>query len=233
MRILIADDEAPARKRLRRLLENSPEHVLIAEAANGEEALELVRQHNPDVVLLDIEMPGMDGLQTARALGLLALPPAIIYTTAYDEHALAAFSTPASAYLLKPIRAHELQQALQCCRQENRAQRAPRYLLASVRGQPQRVPRTGIIFLSAQNKYTLVVHEQGEWLLDESLKQLEQQLDDYIRIHRSYLVPVERLQALERAADGSHRLQVLGHADCLPVSRRCLSAVRKALAHPR
>lgn len=229
MRILIADDEAPARRRMRRLVESLDGHQVIGEARDGDEAARSARQLVPDVVLLDIEMPGMNGLNVARELGALPLPPAIIFVTAYDEHALAAFKSLASGYLLKPIRRADLQAALLRSQRQTRAQHRPRFLNAIVHGQQQRIDLEGILYMTAQDKYTRVVHQEREWLIDDSLRQLEQRLNGFVRIHRACLVPDGRIRGLEQGPEGPV-VRLDGCAERLPVSRRCLAAVRKHLA---
>ncbi len=113
MKILIVDDEQPARERLRRLIDDGAEHTVVAEAANGEEAIAMATLHNPDVVLLDIRMPGIDGIETAHHLNAMEAPPAVVFTTAYDEYAIDAFDARAIGYVLKPVRRGRLERALE------------------------------------------------------------------------------------------------------------------------
>jgi len=152
MRVLIVDDEPPARDRLRRLLEELPDTECVGEAGTGEQALELARQAQPDVVLLDIRMPGMGGLEAARHLAALPEPPAVIFTTAYEQHALEAFDAEASGYLLKPIRRERLAAALERAQRPSRAQlariseaaEARTHITARVRDQLKLIPVGGV-----------------------------------------------------------------------------------------
>ncbi|MGH8530731.1 MAG: LytR/AlgR family response regulator transcription factor [Nevskiales bacterium] len=233
MRLVIADDEPLARERLKRLLSETPEHAVVAEAASGAELLAAVKHSQPDAVLLDIHMPGLDGLQAARALAALPLPPALIFVTAYEEHALAAFDTLASGFLLKPVRAAQLKQALDKAQRSTRAQRpaaAQRYVSGLVRGDRVRVPAQEVLYFVAEDKYTRVIYLRGELLIEDSLRTLEDALDsDFIRIHRQYLAARERVEALETSGD-QPVVRLRGAATTLPVSRRCLPAVRKLLS---
>lgn len=233
MRVVIADDEPLARARLKRLLEELPQHHLIGEAATGGELLSVVKQRQPDAVLLDIRMPGMDGLEAARELAALPLPPALIFVTAYGEHALAAFETLASGFLLKPVRAEQLRQALDKARRSTRAQRvnpAQRYVSGLVRGDRVRVPVPEVLYFMAEDKYTRVLHARGELLIEDSLRTLEESFaTDFIRTHRQYLVARARIEVLE-THDDQPQVRLRGVTAALPVSRRCLPAVRKLLA---
>ena len=233
MRVVIADDEPLARARLKRLLADLPQHQLVGEAANGAELLSAVRQRQPDAVLLDIHMPGKDGLAAARELAALPLPPALIFVSAYGEHALAAFETLASGFLLKPVRAEQLRQALDKARRSTRAQRAEpaqRYVSGLVRGDRVRVPIAEVLYFMAEDKYTRVIHARGELLIEDSLRTLEESFAlEFIRTHRQYLVARARVEMLE-AREEPPQVRLRGVADALPVSRRCLPAVRKLLA---
>ncbi len=244
MKILIVDDEALARERLRQLLgESAGAHECI-EAANGLEALAVSVTARPDVVLLDIRMPGMDGLETAAHLARLPEPPAVIFTTAYDEHALAAFDASAVDYLLKPVRAERLFQALSRAGMLHSAQvaslrRSPpasgRRSHVSIRSRDglQLVPVDEIACLRADQKY-VVVHWRGrELLLDEALKELEEEFGDvFLRVHRNALVARDHVLALERQPDGSTSVRLRDVPEGLPVSRRHLPGVRAALKQP-
>jgi two-component system, LytTR family, response regulator AlgR len=239
LKILIVDDEALARGRLQALLAGDDRHRVVGEADSGEACLELALKHQPDVVLLDIRMPGMDGLETARHLASLAEPPAVIFTTAYDEFAIQAFDAQAIGYLLKPVRAERLAEALA------RAVRPTRPQLAALRGNRQ-VRRTRIAAklggafrliavdtircFRADQKYVSVYHEGGTDLIDESLRELESEFSgDFIRIHRNTLVAVKHIAALQRDPQGLLRLRLEGVAESLAVSRRHAPAVRKRI----
>ncbi|MGH8456648.1 MAG: LytR/AlgR family response regulator transcription factor [Stenotrophobium sp.] len=244
MRVVIVDDEPLARERLRRLLGEFPGYEVVGEAGDGETALDVIDEEEPDLVLLDIRMGGMDGLQVARQLAELELPPTVIFTTAYSEHALSAFDASAQGYLLKPIRLEKLKEALLRVRKPTRAQKPamaqpaadarPRreFVLATTRDGLVRIPVEDIIYFLADQKYTTVCHLHGEVLIEESLKTLE---DDFVpwflRVHRKALVATRFIAGLERDRQGDqqHRLRMKHSARALPVSRRRLAEVRRFL----
>lgn len=240
MRVLVVDDEAPARVRMRQLLEDLPGWDCCGEASTGEQALRELAQTEPDVVLLDIRMPGMDGLETARHLASLDEPPAVIFTTAYGEHALEAFETQAVGYLLKPLRREALQEALHSACRVTRAQlseiadeaeteEARTHICARVRGGLQLVPVSQILYFQADNKYVTVRHRDGEVLIDDSLRQLEEEFGDaFIRIHRNALVARKYLGGIEKHS-GTARVRLLDCEETLEVSRRHLPGVRREL----
>ncbi len=240
MKILIVDDEAPARARLRRLVEEIDACVVVGEAANGREALLLSDKTQPDVLLLDIRMPGMDGLEAARHLAMLENPPAVIFTTAYGDHALEAFAARAIDYLLKPIRKERLAQALTHVRKLNRAQsaaltgidaaQARSHICARVRGALQLVPVSEILYFLADQKYVTVCHSEGSVLIEEPLKTLETEFAmAFTRIHRNALVAAAHITGLERDADGKAYLRLRGVKERLEVSRRHAAALRQRL----
>lgn len=241
MKVLIVDDEAPARTRLARLLESIDDCELVGEAADGARAIELTEREAPDVLLLDIRMPGMDGLETARHLCKLTPAPAVIFTTAYQDHALAAFETDAVDYLLKPIRRERLAQAIERAqvisrgrlaglREHDTAPQARRYLSALIQGRIELASVSDIRYFRAEQKYVNAAWPGGELLLDESLKALEQEFSDqFLRIHRNALVAVRHVESLERDSDGNHVIHLRGIGEPLKVSRRHLSQVRKRL----
>jgi two-component system, LytTR family, response regulator AlgR len=241
MRVLIVDDEAPARERLRAMVEALAGHEVVGEGANGAEALDLAQRQHPDVVLMDIRMPGMDGLEAARHLTELDSPPAVIFTTAYDQHALAAFEAQAVDYLLKPIRKERLQDALERAVRLTRPQltalqgRAPlaggrTHICARIRGNLQLIPVAEIVYFMADQKYVSVRYLQGEVLIEEPLKALEEEFGArFLRIHRNALVAVPFLEGLEKDEDGRHLVRLRGVAQTLEVSRRHLPEVRQRL----
>jgi two-component system response regulator AlgR len=232
LRALIVDDEPPARDRLRRLLEEMPRVSVIAEAGNGREALELCAAHSPDVVLLDIRMPGMDGIEAARHLGRMQTPPAVIFTTAYDEHALEAFETQALGYLLKPVRREKLARAIrhaarlaapQLLRlaERTRLGRRRTHVCARHGEQLRLIPVEDIYFFCADQKYVTVRHRGGSDLIDESLRALADEFSpDFLRVHRNSLVALRHVRALERNAEGQYLVRLKETEETLPVSRR-------------
>lgn len=238
MKVVIADDEPLARSRLRRLLEEIAQYDLVGEASTGRALLELVEEHQPDIALIDIHMPDIDGLQAARRLSENQPALAIIFTTAFSEHALSAFGTNASAYLLKPIKREQLQTALLQAKQSNRAQIAnrrqtivndSRFIEVRERGRQTRVALSSIIYFQAEDKYTRLVWEGGEHLIDTSLRQLEDRYpDDFLRVHRKVLVAPAAIRGLEKQVSGLHLL-LHGSATTPPVSRRLAGNVRKLL----
>jgi len=241
MKILIADDEALARSRLRSMLEELGGHEVVGEAASGEEVVNMCRQQPLDIVLLDIRMPGMDGIEAASHVSKLEPPPAVIFTTAYSNHALDAFQSHAVDYLLKPIRLTRLQEALSNPRLLSRKQlvaltgsgddRQPRsHISVRVRGSIELIPVAEIIYFYAEQKYVTLCHEQGELLLDEPLKSLEEEFaGEFIRIHRNALIRKSRVTGMERDRDGHYQLRLAGATSPLEISRRHLAAVRLLL----
>lgn len=230
MKVLLVDDEALARDRLRRLLAELPGCELCGEAADGRAALELYDQHQPDVVLMDIRMPGMDGLEAARHLAGLPDPPAVIFTTAFGDHALEAFEACAVDYLLKPIRSERLAAALGNARRLTRAQAAQldkdtggvrNHICVRVRGNLQLVPVSDIRFFRADNKYVTIRTGDAEYLIEEPLKALEDEFAGrFLRIHRNALVAVDFVVGLEKTADAQCLVALAGIEERLEVSRR-------------
>ena len=238
MKVLVVDDEALARDRLKRLLEDLEEFELMAEAENGSQALEICNAQRPDVVLLDIRMPGIDGIETAQYLNSMEDPPAVIFTTAYNEYAIDAFDAQAIGYLMKPVRKNRLQRALQHAARLSPPQldaiidtRKPReHICARVRNQLLLIPLEQIYYFQADQKYTRVIYQEGEVLIDESLKTLENEFGDKVlRVHRSALVMSHQLSALDKQSDGTFTARLRGCEHELSVSRRLLSSLRKAI----
>jgi two-component system response regulator AlgR len=246
LRVLIVDDEAPARARLRDLLGDvaaTQPTELVGLAANGVEALRLVEERPVDVVLADIRMPVMDGIELARHLLRLEAPPAVVFVTAYEQHAVEAFELNAVDYLLKPVRAQRLADALARVRGRRPqsdaalaglAPAARQHFSVSERGRILLVPVADVLFLRAEQKYVTAMTAAREYLLDESLVQLEQEFAGrFLRIHRNCLVARAAVAGVERAGehDGDSRWDVLLHgvAERLPVSRRQWPAVKQAL----
>jgi two-component system response regulator AlgR len=237
MRILIADDEAPARARLASLLEElGPPWQLLAQAGNGEQALAACQAHDIELVLMDIRMPGIHGIAAAQRLAEGPHPPAVIFTTAYDQHALAAFDANAVDYLLKPIRKERLLRALQKARALSHVQlqalaelEGGEALTATHRGAMQRIPLAQVIYLQADSKYVRVRHAGGEALVEDSLVSIEERFPGrFLRVHRSTLVTPARIAGLVKQGEGAE-LTLLGLSERLPVSRRHLPGVRALL----
>jgi two-component system, LytTR family, response regulator AlgR len=240
LKIFIADDEQPARERLRTLLGDIAAQLatqVVGEARNGVEAIELLPPSGAQVLLLDIQMPGMGGLEVARHLARLEQPPRIIFVTAHDRHAVDAFELNALDYLLKPVRAERLAAALKKATvPENakleKAAEAPReYLSLAERNRIVLLPVRDILFLRAEEKYVTVRTRSREHLVEEPLIALEKEFASrFIRIHRNCLVSRAAIRGFERAPgeEGEpHWLVVLdGLDERLPVSRRQWPAVR-------
>ncbi len=230
MKVLIVDDEPLARARLRRLLSADPRLVVIGEAAHTR-AAEALLVSDPDLVLLDIDMPGENGLDFARRLRQRPVPPAIIFTTAHPQHALDAFASSPVDYLLKPIEPARLEAAVQRARQPTRAQQdhAPK-LPVQIGRQLRQIAASELIAVLSEDKYTRVIHTGGDALIERSLKDIEAQFADYLlRLHRHILVHRGRIRALERGIDGQYRARIDGLPEPLDISRRCLPAVRAAV----
>ncbi|MDT8404447.1 LytTR family DNA-binding domain-containing protein [Sulfuriflexus sp.] len=245
MKLLIVDDEALARERLRSLLADLDASIeVVGEAATGQQAIDQARHLHPDVVLLDIRMPGMDGIEASRHLNAFSPPPAIIFTTAYDEHALAAFEANAVGYLLKPVKAERLQQSLATASslhkgqlqalQESRQDKARSHIGVRMRGDLRLIPVNEICYLRAGQKYVELRYVQGETngtaLIEESLKTLEEEFSEqFVRVHRNALVALECISGLEKDSLGRVRVRLNSVDDKLDVSRRHVAAVRKLL----
>lgn len=244
LRIAVTDDEAPARSRLKDLLEDVAEMLpleLLVEAENGRQLLDLIEKQPVDVVLMDIRMPEMDGLETAQHLHKLDEPPHVIFTTAYDDYAISAFELHAIDYLVKPIRLRRLHDALARTRSITRvsldvlnevAHDARTHLSAQERGKVFLVPVSDIRYLRAELKYVTIRTADREILLEESLSRLEQEFTErFVRIHRNCLVAKEYIEAFEKEAiDGSDARWVVRVRDVdetLAVSRRQQHIVRQ------
>jgi two-component system response regulator AlgR len=238
LKVLIVDDEAPARARLNSLLAEIGDIAVAGEAANGTQALELIEALAPDVVLLDVRMPGMDGLQTARHLNVLEEPPAIIFTTAFDEYAVQAFEAQAVGYLLKPVRKEQLAAALTRAGRLTRVQLqqlaagdARRTHIAARRREGLKlIALEDVQYFLADQKYTTVRHLGGEDLIEDSLKLLEDEFgQSFVRIHRNALVAVRHLERIERSAEGQYLVYLRGCDVPLPVSRRMAGELKERL----
>ncbi|MEO8224819.1 MAG: LytTR family DNA-binding domain-containing protein [Gammaproteobacteria bacterium] len=235
--VLIVDDEPPARSRLRQLVTDLEGFHVIGEAGHGEEALSLCQSLRPDVVLLDIRMPGVDGLQVASQLAGWEQRPAVIFTTAYDEYAIQAFEAQAVGYLLKPVRRERLQQTLEHASRVGRAQllrlpgSAPRTHICVQRPRGlQMLPVEDILCFQADQKYVTAHYPGGEALLDEPLKDLEDEFGDrFLRIHRNALIAVAWLDSLDQDEAGAWQVRLKADFRPLAVSRRHVGDVKRRL----
>ncbi len=234
LNILIIDDEKPARDRLRRLIDDLPRFDVAGEAASGHEALEHIRSLSPDILLLDISMPGMDGMSLARVLQEGGASPAIIFCTAYQDQALKAFEVEAIDYLVKPVRTERLEKALdKALRLLGRedVHEDDHYIRSTVGGKVVLTPVHRVICLLSEDKYTTVIHEKGTTVIDESLTEMEQKFPDlFFRVHRNALVSRKHLRGLERTTDGQTQVMLSGTDRQPEVSRRNISALRKLLS---
>ena len=243
MRILIVDDEPPARERLRQLIDDTGAHEIVGDAGNGREALDIAARTRPDVVLLDIRMPGMDGIETAHHLNQAETPPAVVFTTAYDEYAIDAFEANAIGYVLKPVRRNRLEQALaQAARltgevltkvaRESGGEGRRQHVCTRLHDELKLIPVGDILYFVADQKYVSVVHREGRDLIEDSLKSLESEFDDtFVRIHRGAVVAVSVIDSLKKDEDGRTRVMLRGcePEDELIVSRRHVADVKRRL----
>ncbi|MDO6443520.1 LytTR family DNA-binding domain-containing protein [Marinobacter sp. 2_MG-2023] len=246
-KILIVDDEPLARGRLRRLAEDLPDYQVCGEAEDGNAALARVAELQPDILLLDIRMPGLDGMEVAAHLNKLSTPPAIIFCTAYDSYAIQAFDVQALAYLLKPVRKQALEEALARAGRVNRVQlqalsnelpdnsasrddaESEQLAVRSHRG-TELIDIAGIRYCQADQKYVTIHHSRGEAVSDYTLKELENAYPrQLLRIHRNTLVGVRFIQALKRTAEGHNLVALRDDLGELQVSRRHASNVRQWL----
>jgi len=234
LNILIIDDEAPARDRLNRMVKAISGFEVAGEAHSAAQALEQISLLNPDVLLLDISMPGMDGMSLARVLQEGGASPAVIFCTAYQDQALEAFEREAVDYLVKPVRPERLEQSLEKAKRylgDSQGQAADHFLRSTVGGKVVLTPIQRVICLVSEDKYTTVLHEVGETVIDESLTELEQRFPElFFRVHRNALVSRTHIRGLERTPDGQTLVMLSGTDRKPEVSRRNISALRKLLS---
>ena len=242
MDILICDDEPLAVERLVRLVSDLG-HQVVATAEHGGQVYDLVLEYEPDVVLLDIQMPEIDGLSCARQLAQLEIKPAIIFCTAYDQHALQAFQSQAQAYLLKPIAKNELREVLNQICKPNQAQVSQFQQSSSQISKKQRqhitakshrgvelIPVEQVYYFLADQKYVTIRHQKGSVLIDETLKDLELEFaDQFIRIHRNALVSIKFLDGIESICSGQYQVRLRDIAERLVISRRHLPQLRESI----
>ncbi len=245
LRVVLVDDEALARARLRTLVGDctAPVAEVVGEAADAAQAMAWLAVNTADVLLLDIHMPGMDGLALARALQRHEHVPALVFVTAHAEHAVAAFEVEALDYLTKPVRLERLQQSLQKVERYRKdllrldANLAQKVLLIQDRGRAERIPVADVLFLKAELKYVTVQTARRSYILDGSLNELEARHSTlFMRVHRNALVARHAMRALEKHVDAEEgegwALRLHGTEELLAVSRRQLAAVREALLRP-
>ena len=244
LKILLVDDELLARQRLRTLLAdcNAPQAEVLAEAANGPQAVTALKQCTFDLVLLDVRMPGMDGVQLAQTISSMSEPPAVVFVTAHAEHAVQAFDVAAVDYLTKPVRLERLQQALQKVERivQSRLLQNADFLVDSLiiqdRGRTEKVPLAEVLYLKAELKYITVRTATRSYILDGALNELEEKYAaQFMRIHRNALIARRAVRALEKHYDAEEgegwAVRLNGIPELLAVSRRQLSAVRDAITH--
>lgn len=243
MQILVVDDEPLARARLTRLLSEISDCTVIGEADTGEKALEEIDRLDPELVFLDVRMPGLDGIAVAKQLAEYDDPPAVVFCTAYDEYALEAFNTLAQAYIVKPVEQSQLNQVIEKTKKLTKVQRQQslkdgtqlssrrsHISAKSLRGL-ELIPLESVFCFCADNKYVSVMHENGETLIDDTLKDLEHEFADMlVRIHRNTLVKLDKIEALERQPSGQFALRLKGSGHKPLVSRRHLPQVKETLS---
>jgi two-component system, LytTR family, response regulator AlgR len=243
LKVLLVDDEALARARLRTLLGDcdNPGANTVDEASNAVQAMSTLQRGTFDVVLLDVRMPGMDGVTFAKAIAAMPAPPAVVFVTAHAEHAVQAFEVEAIDYLTKPVRLERLQQALQKVERLVQSERAlqpylpDETLIIQDRGRTERVPLAEVLYLKAELKYVTVRTATRSYILDGALSELEEKYAaHFMRIHRNALIARRAVRALVKHFDPEEgegwAVRLNGIDELLAVSRRQLSAVREAIA---
>ena len=244
LKALVVDDEALARARMRTLLADckTPAVHCLGEAANAVQAMQMLQHQAVDVVLLDIHMPGADGLALAQSLQALPQPPALIFVTAHAEHAVRAFDLEAVDYLTKPVRLERLQLALEKVERYIQSRRGleanlaqEEVLIIQERGRTERIPMQQILYFKAELKYVTVRTASRSYILDGSLNELEEKhRADFVRIHRNALIARRAVRALEKHFDAEEgegwAVRLNGVDELLAVSRRQLAAVRELVS---
>lgn len=239
MRILIVDDETLARDRLRRMIETDGLHEVVGDVSSGIEAIKASERLKPELCLLDIRMPGMDGIETAQHFMSLEDAPAVIFCTAYEEHAVQAFELQAVGYLLKPVRRADLFRALANSARLNRIQLEAvknidtdrrTHLCARTYKGIELVNIGDIRYLKADQKYVSVRYIGGEVIVDETLRELEEEFPDlFSRVHRNALVTTDHIVGLEKDSKGQIGVRMSDIDELVDVSRRHLPAIRKVI----
>lgn len=240
--VLIVDDEPLARERLIRMVAKTTSYNVVAEVDSTIAAMDAINLHDPDIILLDIRMPGDDGLSAARQIAALDNPPAIIFCTAFSDYALDAFHTVATDYLLKPVKQEQLEAALVKVANLNKVQRAAlapldnvserTHITAKTHRGVELIPLQDVRVFVADQKYVTVFHLHGENLLDVTLKELEEEFPErFVRVHRNALVSIKHIQGLDRSADGAFSIRLAGSQETPAVSRRHAAQVKNLLRH--
>ena len=236
LRAMIVDDEAPARSELRFLLEQTGKIGSISEASSVRAAIEMLMENRVDVVFLDISMPGASGLQLAEALHKLKNPPAVVFVTAYSDHAVEAFEVDATDYLMKPVEEARLDQAIAKVLTrvkpmmdggKSSIERIP----VEQGGRKVLIPVDQIRYIMAKDDYSCIFTEDDRYLSTTSLAQFESKLGEFgfFRVHRRYIVNLANVEDVETVPSGAIQLGVSGVEDRIPVSRRRVVPLKKAL----
>jgi len=244
MDILVVDDEKLARERLVRMVEKMEGYRVVGEAITGRDALQKMAILKPDVVLLDIRMPDMDGLEAARHIMKMDAPAAVIFCTAYGEHALEAFDARAVGYLLKPVKADQLESALANAKKLTKVQlsavttsateqqtfKGRKHISAKTRLGLELVPVEDVRCFQADHKYVTAYHTNGELLLDDTLKDLEDEFSDrFVRVHRNSLVSLRHVEGMEKVSGGFFAVRLSGISMKPVISRRHVTELRQQL----
>lgn len=242
--VVILDDEAPARERLARLVNQLPGYRVEATFADGLEAISQIKLLQPDLALLDISVPGMNGIEVARHISAFDSPPAILFCTAYDQYAIQAFEAGAVGYLMKPVRLEKLGLAMASASRvsklqlsqlpEAEVQASPEVSSETLKVKSQRgielIPLNEVFCFVADGKYVTAKHSNGESLLEESLTLLEERwAKQFVRCHRSALVRIGAIERLDKSAEGASFLKLTNQDETVPVSRRHLQEIREIL----
>ncbi len=235
LRVIVVDDEPLAAERLADMIADLPNCLVLAKAANAQQALALMHSHQPDALFLDIAMPGMSGLDLAKQLQGTKNPPFIVFCTAYDQHALQAFDAQAIDYLVKPVRRERLMESIERVlrlKSQVSDDTNKQFVTAHVGGVLRRIALSDILYLHAEEKYTVVYHQGGEHILDEPLKELELRFpNQFIRIHRNCLVKAGQLFEIRRDMDGQAWAVLKDWPKALEISRRCASELKDLFRH--
>ena len=245
MHVLVVDDEPLARKRIIKMLESEGSFIVVGEAGSGEQACKSVELLDPELVLMDVRMPGMDGIEAAKRISQLPEPPAMVFCTAYDEYALQAFEAFAAGYLVKPVEQAKLHEVLSKILQLNKAQRAVldaktkdaaheinkrSHISAKTHSGIELIAVDSILCFVADQKYVSVIHKDGEVLVDDTLKDLEIEFSgEFIRVHRNALVAVKQIAGIEKSDASHHEVKFKESNYRAVISRRHLAKVREVI----